>query len=97
MKRVLVCHKDIGCMEDPVKLLDEALGLAVRKTLLKSGWQTDYYEICVSRGGPTIYLKTNGRVEGYWWIDRFVVQITDREITQKLYELESYLDETLAN
>ena len=56
-------------------------------------WETDYYEFCVAWGGPNIYVRTDGVVEGYWGSDALKVKIEDEKILDLLEEVHDYMED----
>lgn len=82
-------------LEDIGEYLMDVLDISRKQYRSTVGWQTEYYELCLSWGGPGVWLRTDGKVIGAWWGDYLQVKINDKKVLETLSEIERYLDETL--
>jgi len=93
-------------MEDTLNCLAEELRqdidgfletiLDLKRCYSISNNETIYYVFLITLGGPNIYLRTDGVMEGAWCGDSLTIQITDERILEILEEIQERLDEIYA-
>jgi len=83
--------KDIEDVGDWIA--DRVLGISRKQTLLGDKWETDYYELQLTYGGPGLWITTDGRITAAWWGDYLEVRVEDEDYLKKLEDIEAHLDE----
>jgi len=88
---VLMIEKELKDA-DVEDILERALGISRYQRLGAKGWETEYYEILVTYGGPNVWVRTDGLIRASWAGKTAEKNIEDPEVLDKLRQIHEYLD-----
>jgi len=83
---------EIKEVEDVEEFMDRVLSLSRHQHLGSRGWETDYYELMLTMGGPNVWLRTDGVIVVAWASQKIEYRIEDKDVLEKLKEIHDYLE-----